>query len=392
MSDRRTGNSTGAKGATRIPGANDRIGVGIIGCGLRGLGLGCHLEGLPGIEVRAVSDVYAPRMHRAVEALGPSVEPIPDFRSMLEDPQVDAVVVATPDHWHATMAGDAVAAGKDVYLEKPVTHTSEESAWLLERLGRSSQVVATGTQQRTWSHFLEARRLVQGGVLGTVTFARCYWHQGHLPRRGRLTCDLDSRALDWERWLGPARSQRFDPLRFVYWRFFWDFGGGSVGDLMTHWIDVVQWFLNSAGPARVHALGTNYSHDWFETPDVVSAVMQFPEGFTATFDGCLNFGLGGCGIVLQGDKAMMVLDRRGFAVYEEGVAPFESRSLPEPIHSLRTPEASSALERMDGSGTVANLRDWLACVRSRREPRANLRAGVRAANTAHWVNQVLRRE
>ena len=362
----------------------------MIGCGLRGLGLGHCLSGLAGVEVRAVSDVYIPRIERATRTLGQSPLAVSDYRRMLDNRDIDGVVVATPDHWHASMAGDGVAAGKDVYLEKPVTHKQGEGDWLLQQVANTDRVVATGTQQRCWDHFREARSLISEGTLGKVTLARSYWHQGHLPRGGPSGLDINPADLDWRSWLGPARDQPLDPVRFQYWRFFWDFGGGSVGDLMTHWIDVIQWYLASGGPSRVLALGRTSIHDWFETPDVVTAAMQFPGGFTATFDGSLTFGLGGCGIALHGDRATMLLDRSGFEVYEEAAATFESRTLPDPIHRRRASEATTSAERMDGSGTQANLQDWLDCMRSRRRPRASLQAGVEAADTAHLVNKALR--
>ncbi len=382
--------SATASSADRVYGANERIGVGIVGCGLRGLGLGRLLCATPGVEVRAVSDVYEPRVERAAGKLGRAAAPVESYRAMLAMPDVDAVVIATPDHWHAAMASDSVAAGKDVYLEKPVSHSESEGWELLRQVERSGQVVATGTQQRTWDHFVEARRLVREGVLGKVTLARCHWHQGHLPAADELRADVDMARIDWKGWLGPARDQPFGPEKCEHWRFFWDFGGGSVGDLMTHWIDVIQWFLNAPRPSRVQALGMTCIHDWFETPDTVSAAMRYAEGFAATFDGSLTFGLKGCGIVFHGDAGMMTLDRSGFAVYEEGRVPFESNSLPDPTHRRSAPRPASSAERMDGSGTMANLRDWLRCIRERREPRANLRAGVEAADVAHFANRALR--
>ena len=266
----------------------------------------------------------------------------------------------------------------------------EEGEELLATVERSRQVVATGTQQRSWDHFLEAKALVDKGVLGRVTFVRCHWLQNHLHRAWERVPDVDRGQLDWEQWLGPASKQSFSSVRFHYWRFFWDFGGGTVTDLMTHWIDVIQWFMNSHRAHEVHAVGTRYVQDWLEVPDTVTATMLFPEGYTAAFEGSLVFGLQGAGIVFRGDKAMMTLDRNGYALYEEGAMPFEAPGLPDPVYRFARPEAKSSAERMDGSGTLANLRNWVASIRDRSTPNAHIRAAVESANTAHRVNKALR--
>ncbi len=379
-----------ARSHRRIKGANDRVRIGLIGCGLRGRGLGDCLLSIAGAEVRAVSDAHALRRERAAARLGPGARAAADYREVLDRKDIDAVVIATPDHWHVPMTVGALSAGKDVYVEKPVTHGVAEGDRLLRAAAASRQVVATGTQQRSWDHFLEARQVVDEGWLGRVTFARCHWHQGHLRPGDAPALDHAPGALDWRLWLGPARPQPFDAVRFRHWRYFWDFGGGSVCDLMTHWIDVVQWFMDSPRASEVTAFGANYVQDWFETPDTVSAAMAFPEGYMAAFEANLTCGLQGCGIVFRGTKAMMVLDRLGYAVFDEGAVPHESATLPEPSRIRRQPEAASDTERMDGTGTEANLRDWLDCIRSRNPPHAGLRAGIEAAHSAHLVNRALR--
>ena len=374
----------------RVLGANDRIGVGLIGCGERGRGVAAHLEPLRNLEVLAASDTYGPRRDQAVAEVCPEAKACSDYREVLDDPNVDAVVIATPDHWHAPMTVQAIQAGKDVYVEKPVTHNLEEGKHLLAVAEGSDRVVATGTQQRSWDHFIEAKGLVDKGVLGRVTFVRCHWLQNHLKQGWKRVPNVDRDRLDWEQWLGPAPDQPFSKVRFHHWRFFWDFGGGSVTDLMTHWIDVIQWFMNSSQAHEVHAVGTTYVQDWLEAPDTVTATMLFPEGYTAAFEGSLIFGLRGAGIVFRGDKAMMTLDRIGYALYEEGAMPFESPGLPVPALRYERPEPESNAERMDGSGTLANLRNWIECIRDRRTPNSHIRAAVESANTAHLVNQALR--
>lgn len=379
-----------ALASQRVLGANDRIGVALIGCGNRGRGVTAYIPKVGGAEVRGVCDAYAPRREQAAEQFGPAAKPFRDYREILAEKDIDAVVIGTPDHWHAPMAVEAVAADKDVYLEKPVTHDLAEGEPLVKAVEASGQIVATGTQQRSWKHFLEAKELINQGALGKITFVHCYWSQNYSEFRKSTAPDVDLSQLDWDQWLGPAPSQPFDKTRFRFWRFFWDFGGGSVTDLMTHWIDVIQWFMKSPRPREVHAAGTTYTQDWLEAPDTVTATMLFPEGYMAAYEGNMTFGLLGCGIVFRGDKAMMTLNRLGYAVYEEGTKPLEAVSLPEPAHRFARSEDTPLLERVDGTGTLDNIRNWLDCIRSRSTPNAHIRAGVEAAATSHWVNRALR--
>ena len=330
----------------------------LIGCGGRGRGVTAYVPQIGGAEVRGVSDVYLPRREQAAEQFGSTAKAFKDYRDVLASKDIDAVVLGTPDHWHAPMTIEAVAAGKDVYVEKPVTHDLSEGDKLVKAVEDSTQVVATGTQQRSWKHFLAAKQLIDEGVLGKITFVRCHWSQNYSRGGGASRArDVDLSQLDWDQWLGSAPKQPFDKVRFRFWRFFWDFGGGSFTDLMTHWIDVIQWYMKSPRPHEVHAAGTTYTQDWLEAPDTVTATMLFPEGYTAAYEGNMTFGLLGGGIVFRGDKAMMTLTRLGYDVYEEGAKPFEAVSLPEPIHhfarSEDTPtlEGSTARERSTTCGT-----------------------------------------
>lgn len=376
----------------RIAGANDRIGVAVVGCGVRGLDLAVYIQATGGAEVRGVSDVYRPRLERFAKGFGPFAKPFEDYRAVLDSADIDAVVISTPDHWHTPMAIAAVRSGKHVYVEKPVTHRLEEGPSLLQAVEESRQIVASGTQQRSWKHYLEAKQMIDQGVLGQVTFVRCHWSQDYSRMRAGPEPPTDPARLAWEQWLGPAPRRPFDPTRFRYWRFFWDYGGGSVTDLMTHWIDVVQWFLGSTRTERVQAVGLTYVQDWMEAPDTVVATMQFPEGFLAVYEGNMTFGLLGCGIEFRGDKAMMIINRVGYSVYEEGTRPLESVTLPEPMYRLARSDETSRAERVDGTGTLDNVRNWIGCIRTGGRPNAHIRAAVESAATSHWVNKAIRAE
>jgi predicted dehydrogenase len=364
---------------SRILGANDRIRLGLIGTGGRCGLLSTHLKQLPGNEVLLTSDVYQPRREAMAEKMGPQAKPVADYRAVLDSKDIDAVVIATPDFWHAPMVLAAVAAGKDVYVEKPVTHTIAEGEPLIAGVEKSGRIVATGTQQRSWDHFIQAKELVAGGKLGQVVLAQCYWYQNYHRALGPAdTSSIDPGKLDWKSWLGASPDQPFEAIRYRRWRWFWDFGGGAFTDLMTHWIDVIMWYMNSPVLQSVTASGAVHVNRDLECPDTVNASIEFPNNYTAIYYGAMIGALEDGGIVLRGTDAMMKLSRSGFEVYEEGKT--RGGVLPPPAIAVKS----------TGDGTRTNLENWLDCIRSRKQPNAHIRAGVEAANTAHRANQSMR--
>jgi predicted dehydrogenase len=363
----------------RVLGANDRIRIGLIGTGGRCMYLAQLLKTLPANEILATSDAYEPRRIEAAEKMGPPARPVSDYREILDRSDIDAVVIGAPDHWHVPMTLDAVSAGKDVYVEKPVTHNVSEGDKLIAAVEKSKRVVATGTQQRSWDHYILARQLVQAGRLGQITLAETYWYQNYI-RPSWQQAEVDPSRLDWKKFLGSAPDQPFEPVKFLRWRFFWDFGGGIFTDLMTHWIDVVQWFLDSPLPDAVQASGATYAlHQW-QCPDTVNASIQFPQRFTSVYNGTMVSSLEDGGIVFRGSDGVMKLTREGFWLYRESNSRRNDRDLPEPEMVVKS----------SGDGTRTNLANWLDCIRSRALPNAHVRAGVDAARTSHLTNLAMR--
>ncbi len=204
-----------ALASTRVLGANDTLRVGVIGAGGRMGDLLNAADNVGGYQIVAVSDVYGPRRDAIKERSKGMATTHVDYREVLEQP-IDAVFIAAPDHWHVRMAVDAVAAGKDVYLEKPVTHTLEEGATLEHAVRSNKRILQCGMQQRSWSHFRDAVDLIQGGSLGRVVQARTYWwqnYQGGAPPKA-----VDTQALEWKQWLGGAPDQPFSEEKFYRWR------------------------------------------------------------------------------------------------------------------------------------------------------------------------------
>jgi predicted dehydrogenase len=367
--------------SSRALGANDRIRIGLIGTGGRCMYLAELLKGLPGNEIVAACDVYEPHRLQAVEKMGPQTKPAADYHEVLDRADIDAVVIGAPDHWHVPMTLDAVAAGKDVYCEKPVTHAIEEGDKLISGVEKSNRVMATGTQQRSWDHYLLAKQLVQGKRLGQITLAEMYWYQNYVRTTWQdPDAEIDAGRLDWKKFLGSAPDQPFDSTRYKRWRFFWDFGGGIFTDLMTHWIDVVQWFMNSPSPSSIEASGATHALREWQCPDTVNTSILFPQNFTATYTGTMVSSLEDGGIIFRGSEGVMKLTRSGFWLYGEANQHRNDRELPEPDMVVKSTD----------DGTRTNLANWLDCIRTRALPNAHVRAGVEAARTSHLANLAMR--
>jgi predicted dehydrogenase len=359
-----------ALASTRVFGANDTVRIGVIGAGHRMKGLLDAADKVgPRYEIVAVSDVYGPSRDAIQErSLGLATTHL-DYREVLDkDKDIDAVIIASPDHWHVRMAVDALAAGKDVYLEKPVTHTLEEGATLTRAVRSSKQILQCGMQQRSWTHFRDAVDLIQGGSLGRVVQVRTYWWQNYY--RSRPPKAMDPQALDWKLWLGSAPDQPFSQEKFDHWRWFWNFGGGAMTDLFTHWIDVVQWAMKSDQPRQAFMLADKYVFDQWDCPDTIQAAFRYP-GFDVVYEGMMNSSIDDGGLEFRGTEATLKIDRGGFAVYREH------------IEEGKNPVLS---DRSFRDGTISHMENFFECIKSRKEPNAPVEAGVAAARAGHIGN------
>jgi predicted dehydrogenase len=356
-----------ALASTRVFGANDTVRIGVIGAGRRMKDLLDAADKIGSYQIAAVSDVYGPNRDLVMERSKGLATTHLDYREVLEK-DVDAVFIAAPDHWHVRMAVDALAAGKDVYLEKPVTHRVEEGPTLTRAVRSSKQILQCGMQQRSWTHFRDAVDLIQAGSLGRVVQVRTYWwqnYQRHWPAK-----PIDPQALDWKLWLGSAPEQPFSEEKFNYWRWYWNFGGGAMTDLFTHWIDVVHWAMKSDQPRQAQMLADKYIFDQWDCPDTIQAAFRYP-GFDVVYDGMMNSSIDDGGIEFRGTEATLKLDRGGFAVYREGVPSGQNPVLSE--HSFR-------------DGTISHMENFFECVKTRKEPNAPVETGVAAARAGHIGN------
>src|SRR5438034_4854400 len=305
-----------ALASTRILGANDTLRIGVIGAGGRMNDLLNAADKAGNYQIVAVSDVYGPRLDAIKQrANGESASFHTNYKEVLQQP-IDAVFIAAPDHWHVRMAVDALAAGKDVYLEKPVTHTIEEAATLTHAVRSGQQILQCGMQQRSWSHFRDAVDLIQGGSLGRVPQVRTYWWQNY--HVFMATRPVDTQVLDWKQWLGGAPDQPISEEKFYRWRWFWNFGGGAMTDLFTHWIDVVHWAMKADEPRNVQILADKYDFEQWDCPDTIQAAFRYP-GFDVVYEGMMSSSIDDGGLEFRGTNATLKLNRSGFGVYQEGV-------------------------------------------------------------------------
>jgi predicted dehydrogenase len=361
-----------ALASTRVFGANDTLRIGVIGAGHRMKGLLDCADKVAPYEIVAVSDVYGPNRDAVKERSNGSATTHLDYREVLEK-DVDAVIIASPDHWHVRMAVDALAAGKDVYLEKPVTHTLEEGGTLTRAARSSKQILQCGMQQRSWTHFRDAVDLIQAGSLGRVVQVRTYWWQNY--HRNWPAKPIDAQALDWKLWLGGAPDQALSEEKFNYWRWYWNFGGGAMTDLFTHWIDVVHWAMKADQPRQAFMLADKYIFEQWDCPDTIQASFRYP-GFDVVYEGMMNSSIDDGGLEFRGTEATLKIDRGGFAVYREGVQGGQNPVLKETSYR---------------DGTISHMENFFECIKSRKEPNAPVETGVAAARAGHIGNLAYQR-
>jgi predicted dehydrogenase len=361
----------------RILGANDRVRVGLLGSGGRGTYVSRQAKEFGNAEIAAMADIYEPRIDSARQQLSPSAIAHHDFRQLLDRKDIDAVIIGSPDHWHVPMTIAAVQAGKDVYCEKPVTHSIEEGRSLIEAVHKSGRIVQVGYQQRSYPHFQQAREVIKSGRIGQVTQVLTWWNQNYM---GRKEPKVDQDKLDWPQFLGSACPRDFDVWRFTNWRWFWDYGGGTLTDLFSHWVDSVHWIMGDSVPSEVRGQGSRFQVDWFETPDTVNAAWIYPKKFQVSYDSTMVTKMEDGGILFRGTEGSLRLTRPGFEVYPEN-GQFDSKtSLP----------AVSLRAEAQRDGTIDHVLNWLNCIGTRNPPNAPVESSVDAANAAHWGNEAIR--
>jgi predicted dehydrogenase len=390
----------------RVFGANDRVGVGFIGYGLMAKKHVATFRATEGCAVVAVSEAHRGRLEEGVSAAGGKASAYPDFRKLLEDKAVNAVVIATPDHWHALMTMLACAAGKDVYVEKPLTLFVREGEWMQAVAAKHKSVVQVGTQQRSGKHYQRARDLVRRGHLGKVVSVRMPAVRNVMPGFGNPPDQEPPAELDYDRWLGPAPARKYNPNRGLYhFRWFWDYSGGQMTNLGAHQLDVADWFLGLDTLRSVTSAGGRFAlADNGETPDTQDAIFDCGT-WSGTFmmRECSTGPRTSSGVEFHGTKGTLGISRSGFTVTPDAdISPVNMipgvreghpiggpRAVPTDKRDLRT----TAIDDKTGSSDEQyneHAKNFLDCVRSRKSPIADLASAHRVAVACHLANLSLR--
>lgn len=373
----------GAGGAMMAHAAppSDVVVLGVIGSGGRGTLVMTVFQKDPAVRVGAICDVYEPNLEKAVSTASqvPGTKPklYRNYKELLADPEIQAVLIATPEHWHTQMVLDALAAGKDVYVEKPLCHTPEEGIKLVEAEKHTKSIVQVGMQRRSYDLFQQGRQVVSAHKLGTVRMVRSWWLNNYLD--GGVARKLDG-PLDWEQWQGPAPHREFDANRFRQWRFYSDYAGGIVADQGAHVFDGIHMLMGAGYPVAVNASAGKPHKPGVDQPESVVAIAEYPEDFIAVFTinyAAMRYKTRNDQLTqLDGDQARMDIGREEFKVFPQGA---------EEVASMQVKS-----ERGFGYATDLHVQNFLECVRTRKTPTAPMWLAFQAALVVQMANLSLK--
>ncbi len=365
------------------PGPNDKIRVGLIGCGGQGVrDLGFFLAN-PEVECPVVCDCDDNHLADGVKACTAKNRPAPaterDFRRVLERKDLDAVIVGTPDHWHALPTVLACEAGLDVYVEKPLATTIDEGRAMVTAAQRYQRIVQMGSQWRSCNHIVEAAEFVKSGKLGKVSMVRAWAWLDWQPTMGRLADEAPPPGLDYDLWLGPAPKRPYNKNRCHYnFRWFWDYAGGLMTDWGVHLINMCLMGLGMDAPRTVTSSGGTYvQDDMRETPDSQIAVYEFPD-YMLVWEHKSGMGVGlnsrPWGISWSGTESTIFLNSDGYEIVpERRLANLEPRKV-----------------KPSGSPHPQHVRNFLDCMKSRQQPVLDVATGHHVSSVAHLGNIAFR--
>ncbi|HXB74534.1 MAG TPA: Gfo/Idh/MocA family oxidoreductase [Candidatus Acidoferrales bacterium] len=363
---------------------SDQINLGLIGSGSRGTFVMTVFQKDPALRVAAICDVYEVNLENAVSiaSKAPGTRPkiYRNYKELLADKDIHAVLIATPEHWHAQMVLDALAAGKDVYVEKPLCHTPEEGVQLVEAEKRTKQIVQVGMQRRSYDLYIDGAKLVANGTLGNVRMVRSWWLNNYVGSGGARNAKLDG-PLDWVQWQGPVK-QRIPPDPFIFrnWRNIAEYAGGIVTDQGAHVFDGIHLLMNASYPLAVTAAAGKPHRAGYNTPESVVVTAEYPEDFIGVFSinyAAMRYQLRNDQMNhLDGDKARMDIGREECKVYNQGA---------EDVAAI-----AKKSEKGFGWATDLHVQNFLECVRTRKTPTAPMRLAFQAVIVTQLGNLSLK--
>ena len=405
----------GAQQQTTSRGPNDQIQIALIGAGIRGQqDAGCALQ-VPNTRMVAVADCYDGRLTHAKELWGSSVFTTRDYREILARKDVDAVIIATPDHWHKQAAIDAMNAGKDVYLEKPMIHLYADGPAIIKTAQETGRVLQVGSQRVSNALYLKAKELLASGAIGKLNLVSARWDRSSFMGAWSYTVPLDAspETCDWPRFLGSAPKIPWNPERFFQWRKWTDYGSGVAGDLFVHLFSGTHFITGSHGPTRAMATGgLRYWKDGRDVPDVMLALFDYPEGFNLSLR--VNQVAGGEeaeSFLFTGSEGTLEINNLGLTVHRAPMskAPgmtintFSEAMQKDYLHKyeqqypddLKATVSSDAVERYTVprtyNDTTEHFRNFFDSVRTRKTPAEDAVFGFRAAGAALLSNVSMER-
>lgn len=334
-----------AAGAAKSFSANDQIGFGHIGVGIRGTQLLNNFKALPGVNIAAVADIYDGHHIAAREATRPDLPVTRDYTEILARKDVDAVVIAVPDHWHLKIATEALNAGKHVYLEKPMTWSIEQGMELRKTVEQSKKILQVGSGQGSTAQVKKAKELIKAGALGKVNMIRAS-NNRNTPEGAwvyPIPPDASPKTIDWKRFIGPAPQRAYDPKVFFRWRCWWEYSGGVATDLFVHLLTQIHAAMDVKAPKSVVSLGGLYRwKDGRTVPDVLNSVFEYEEGFLA--DMYVNLGNG------RPSNPFTIMGTEGTLTFESGAR--------GNVKLVLTPEPDPApVQRYGSLGWPAQMRE-----------------------------------
>jgi len=383
--------------------------LGFIGVGIRGTLLMDAAVGIAGVEIKAVADCYKGHLERAQELITPPPAVTGDYKEILARPDVDAVVIATPDHWHLQMTQEALAAGKHVYIEKPMTHRWEDGEAFIAAADKSGKLVQVGSQYTSMGCAQKATQLIKSGQLGQVTLVEGRFHRNtatgawYYP----IPPDASPATVDFKGFLGSAPAREFDLRRFFQWRLYWDYSGGLPTDLFVHLVTATHQLMGVQEPESVFSFGDIYHwKNYREVPDQMTSMVKYPEGFVLRLSSTASNGHPGPVLTIYGSEGTLEYTGGSFKHYyeprtegfgystrswpkattarfkelmnlNEGLSPLDGAVVADPVE-YKSPN--------DEDSTRAHVRNWIEAIRSGGKPIEDVRFGHHAALVGHMCN------